>query len=90
VPYLLTLLLCAVAFALVANSLMSWGQIKLDDLRYGRPLIANADWDVTKLRERRLKLTREALSGRSFVLCIDETGDQKRHCHRLCVTPVYW
>jgi SRSO17 transposase len=39
--------------------------------------IAHANWDVTKLRHRRLKLTREALSGRSFVLCIDETGDQK-------------
>lgn len=37
VPYLLTLLLCVVAIALVANSLMTWGQVKLDDLRYGRP-----------------------------------------------------
>ncbi len=36
-PYLLTLLLCVVALALVANSLFTWSQIKLDDVRYGRP-----------------------------------------------------
>ncbi len=36
-PYLVTLLLCVVALALVANSLLTWGQVKLDDLRYGRP-----------------------------------------------------
>ncbi len=36
-PYLLTLLLCMVAIVLIANSLITWGQIKLDDLRYGRP-----------------------------------------------------
>jgi SRSO17 transposase len=39
--------------------------------------VANAEWDVTQLRQRRLQLTRDALRGRSFVLCIDETGDQK-------------
>ena len=37
IPYLLTLLLCGTALALVANSLLSWGRIRLDDLRYGRP-----------------------------------------------------
>ena len=36
-PYVLTLVLCMVAIVLVANSLVTWGQIKLDDLRYGRP-----------------------------------------------------
>ncbi len=36
-PYLLTLALCMVAIVLVANSLVAWGQVKLDDLRYGRP-----------------------------------------------------
>jgi len=36
-PYLLTLFLCVIAIVLVANSLISWGQIKLDDMRYGRP-----------------------------------------------------
>lgn len=39
--------------------------------------VANAAWDVSQLRPRRLELTRQALGGRSFVLCIDETGDQK-------------
>ena len=36
-PYLLTLLLCGAALVLVANSLLSWGHIRLDDLHYGRP-----------------------------------------------------
>ena len=36
-PYLLTLLLCGIALALVANGVLSWGRIRLDDLRYGRP-----------------------------------------------------
>jgi len=36
-PYLITMLLCLVALMLMANSVIAWGQIKLDDLRYGRP-----------------------------------------------------
>lgn len=40
--------------------------------------IANADWSLDKLREKRLALTREALRGRPFVLVIDETGDLKK------------
>lgn len=36
-PYVLTLLLCALALVLVGNSLLQWGQTKLDDMRYGRP-----------------------------------------------------
>src|SRR5919199_2875850 len=36
-PYLLTLLLCGIALALVASSVLSWTRIRLDDLRYGRP-----------------------------------------------------
>jgi hypothetical protein len=36
-PYTLTVLLCVIAVVLVANSVITWGQIKLDDLRYGRP-----------------------------------------------------
>lgn len=39
--------------------------------------LANAEWEVSDLRQHRLHLTRQALAGRSFVLCIDETGDQK-------------
>ena len=39
--------------------------------------VANADWNVTQVRQRRLDVTRRALRGRSFVLVIDETGDQK-------------
>ncbi len=40
--------------------------------------LANADWSVEELRTIRLQLTREALAGRPFVLCIDETGDRKQ------------
>lgn len=36
-PYLLTLLLCVIALAVVANSLLTWGRTRLDDLHYGRP-----------------------------------------------------
>jgi len=36
-PYAVTVLLCIVAIVLVANSVITWGQIKLDDMRYGRP-----------------------------------------------------
>jgi hypothetical protein len=36
-PYLLTIVLCLVTLALVSNSLSTWGQGKLDDIRYGRP-----------------------------------------------------
>jgi hypothetical protein len=36
-PYAITVLLCVIAVVLVANSVITWGQIKLDDMRYGRP-----------------------------------------------------
>jgi hypothetical protein len=35
--FLLTALVALVALALLANSVLSWAHIKLDDLRYGRP-----------------------------------------------------
>ena len=41
-------------------------------------VIAYAPWSVQELRTRRLTLLRQALDGRSFVLCIDETGDRKK------------
>lgn len=40
--------------------------------------LTNAEWSVEDLRANRLALLRSALSGRSFVLCIDETGDRKK------------
>jgi SRSO17 transposase len=40
--------------------------------------VAFAPWSVEELRRRRLTLLRQALAGRSFVLCIDETGDRKK------------
>jgi len=41
-------------------------------------VVAYAPWSVDELRKRRLTLLRQALDGRPFVLCIDETGDRKK------------
>jgi SRSO17 transposase len=41
-------------------------------------VLAYAPWPVDELRKRRLTLLRQALKGRPFVLCIDETGDRKK------------
>jgi SRSO17 transposase len=40
--------------------------------------VANAPWRVEDVRKRRLTLLRQALAGRAFTLCIDETGDRKK------------
>ncbi len=40
--------------------------------------LAYAPWSVEEVRHRRLDLVKKALQGRSFVLCIDETGDRKK------------
>ena len=40
--------------------------------------LAYAPWSVEAVRHRRLDLVKKALHGRSFVLCIDETGDRKK------------
>jgi len=40
--------------------------------------VAHAPWHVEALRQRRLTLLKQALAGRSFTLCIDETGDRKK------------
>ena len=37
--------------------------------------VAEGDWAVEALRDQRLALTRQALGGRGFTLCIDETGE---------------
>lgn len=41
-------------------------------------LIAYAPWQMERLRETRLTLLKQALAGRTFTLCIDETGDKKK------------
>src|SRR6516164_6774818 len=40
--------------------------------------LAHAEWSVEEVRRIRLGLIRRALAGRSFLLCIDETGDRKK------------
>ncbi len=59
---------------IACKSLPAIGRIAGADLQALHHFIANADWDVNQLRQRRLHLTREALRGRPFVLCIDETA----------------
>ena len=59
------------------KSLPAIGRVAGADPQALHHFVANAEWEVSELRQRRLQLTRDALRGRSFVLCIDETGDQK-------------
>jgi SRSO17 transposase len=59
------------------KSLPAIGRVSGADPQALHHFVANAEWEVTALRQRRLQITRDALRGRSFVLCIDETGDQK-------------
>jgi SRSO17 transposase len=40
--------------------------------------LANAVWSVEDMQAIRWRLTQEALAERSFILCIDETGDRKK------------
>jgi SRSO17 transposase len=40
--------------------------------------LANAEWSVEALRQRRLDLLCQALGATPFILCIDETGDRKK------------
>jgi SRSO17 transposase len=40
--------------------------------------VASAPWEVEELRARRLTKLKQALAGRAFTLCIDETGDRKK------------
>jgi SRSO17 transposase len=41
-------------------------------------VVAFAPWSVHELRKRRLTLVQQALGGKPFILCIDETGDRKK------------
>ena len=41
-------------------------------------VLAYAPWLVDEVRRRRLTLLRQALNGKKFVLCIDETGERKK------------
>jgi SRSO17 transposase len=40
--------------------------------------VTDGDWEPSHLRQRRLMLTKDALAGRGFTLCLDETGDCKK------------
>ena len=52
--------------------------VGLNDSQGLHHFIANADWNVEQLRERRIELIKKVLKGRSITLCIDETGDKKK------------
>lgn len=51
------------------------GEVGSQDLHH---FVAEGRWSVEALRERRLALTKQALNGGVFTLCIDETGDRKK------------
>jgi SRSO17 transposase len=59
------------------KSLPAIGRVSGADPQALHHFVAKADWEVAQVRQRRLELIRDALRGRSFVLVIDETGDQK-------------
>ncbi|BAY48811.1 transposase [Scytonema sp. HK-05] len=40
--------------------------------------LANSDWSVNKLKQRRLNKLKKQLDGRAITLVIDETGDRKK------------
>ena len=40
--------------------------------------VSEGEWRIEALTEQRLTLLKQALAGREFVLCIDETGDKKK------------
>jgi SRSO17 transposase len=52
--------------------------VGLDNSQGLHRFVTDADWDVDALRQRRLTLTKQALAGRGFTLCLDETGDRKK------------
>lgn len=47
-------------------------------------VVANADWAVTHLRQRRLQLTRQALRGRSFEMRQLRAGESARAANQCC------
>ncbi|MGK7905870.1 MAG: IS701 family transposase [Synechococcus sp.] len=40
--------------------------------------LTESPWDLKSLQNHRLELLKKALQGKSFILCIDETGDRKK------------
>ena len=40
--------------------------------------LANSDWSVEELKQRRLTRLKQALNGRAITVIIDETGDRKK------------
>src|SRR5215213_3704950 len=50
----------------------------LDNSQGLHRFVTDGNWDIDTLRQRRLALTKQALAGRSFTLCLDETGDRKK------------
>jgi len=74
--------LCLLHLGLISDlprkSLPAIGQRVGADPQALHYFVANADWNLEKLRKKRLELTRDALRERPFVLIIDETGDLKK------------
>jgi SRSO17 transposase len=52
--------------------------VGLEDSQGLHHFVVNAVWEVSELREGRIKLIKKELKGRKITLCIDETGDRKK------------
>lgn len=52
--------------------------VGLDNAQPLHHFLANSPWDVNTIRQRRIWLLLQALKGKSFIVCIDETGDKKK------------
>jgi SRSO17 transposase len=52
--------------------------MELKDSQTLHHFLRDALWDIKQLREIRLWLTKMFISEREIILCIDETGDQKK------------
>jgi SRSO17 transposase len=49
-----------------------------EDAQSFHHFLTHSPWKVSTLRKKRLDLIKTVLQERSFILCIDETGDKKK------------
>ena len=52
--------------------------VGVDEAQSLHHFLTQAPWEVTTLRQKRLALLQSVLRERTFILCIDETGDKKK------------
>src|ERR671922_2318729 len=52
--------------------------VGVDDAQALPHFLTQSPWEVTTLHKKRLALIKSVFKERSFILCIDETGDKKK------------